>query len=100
MSEIDEIYSNINMEHGMNSYNKHELVIENCSLHGHNPNCGDDLTLHIDFKDDKIHDISFTGVGCAISQSSTSVMTDVLRGKTIKDAKQIVEIFPKGGFWF
>lgn len=95
MSEIDEIYSNIIMEHGINSQNKHILNDENCSLHGHNPNCGDDIILHIKFDDGKIQDMSFTGVGCAISQSSTSVMIDVLKDKTVAEAKQIANIFVK-----
>ena len=95
MSEIDEIYSNIIMEHGMNSCNKHELDEETCSVHGHNPNCGDDLTIHLKFDGNKIKDMSFTGSGCAISQSSTSVMIDVLRDKTVQEAKQIANIFVK-----
>ena len=95
MSEIDDIYTSIVMEHSANSQNRHELTSENCSLHGHNPNCGDDITLHIDFENNLIKDMSFTGSGCAISQSSTSVMIDVLRGKTIEEAKKIVDIFCK-----
>ena len=95
MSEIDEIYSNIIMEHGINSHNKHDLQDETCAIHGHNPNCGDDITLHIKLNDNMIEDMSFTGSGCAISQSSTSVMLDLLKEKTINEAKQIVNIFIK-----
>lgn len=93
MSEIDDIYTSIIMEHSANSTNRHELECENCSLHGHNPNCGDDITLHIEFDNGKIKDMSFTGSGCAISQSSTSIMIDVLRGKTVDESKKIVKIF-------
>lgn len=95
MSEIEDVYTSIVMEHSTNSQNKHELEGENCSLHGHNPNCGDDITLHINFENNLIKDLSFTGSGCAISQSSTSVMIDVLRGKTIEEAKKIVDVFCK-----
>lgn len=83
------------MEHSMNSQNHHELDGETCKVHGHNPNCGDDITLHLNVSDGTIKDLSFTGSGCAISQSSTSVMIDVLRGKTIEQAKQIADIFCK-----
>ena len=93
MSEIEQIYTSIIMEHSTNSQNRHELEGETCSLHGHNANCGDDITLHIIFDGDKIADLSFTGSGCAISQSSTSVMADVLRGKTASEAKQIAQSF-------
>lgn len=93
MSEIDDIYTNIIMEHSMNSQNRHLLPAETCSVHGHNPNCGDDIVLHILFDGDKIKDLSFTGSGCAISQSSTSVMADVLRGKTMAQANQIIDAF-------
>lgn len=93
MENLDDVYTEIIMEHSMNSQNKHELIDETCSVHGHNPNCGDDITLHIKLIDDKIDDISFSGSGCAISQSSTSIMIDTLRGKSIEEAKKIVNIF-------
>ena len=60
---------------------------------GHNPNCGDEIKLEVKLNGDVIEDMAFTGHGCAISQSSTSVMIDVLKGKTIKEAKDIIETF-------
>ncbi len=93
--ELTEIYNNIVMEHGLNSSNKHNLENQNCSYHGHNPNCGDDITLHLNIENGIIKDLSFTGEGCSISQSSTSVMIDLLRGKTIDKAKQLIDIFIK-----
>lgn len=90
---MDEIYNEIIMEHGMNSYNKKKLVEADCSEIGHNPNCGDEITLEIKFDGDKIKDMAFTGHGCAISQASTSVMIDTLKGKTINEAKEIIKIF-------
>ena len=95
MSEIDELYTEIIMEHSRDERHKHLIDNETCSVHGHNPNCGDDITLHIKLSGDKIDDLSFSGYGCAISQSSTSVMIDTLKGKTIDEAKQIVDIFVK-----
>lgn len=93
MENIEEIYSNIIMEHSMQPCHKHELQCETCTAHGYNPNCGDDITLHIKLADDKIESLSFTGSGCAISQSSTDVMAEVLEGKTIKEAKELADIF-------
>ncbi len=95
MVGFDDVYNELIMEHSMNSFNKKEL--ENptgCQL-GHNPNCGDEIELQVKVKNGIIEDASFTGHGCAISQSSTSIMIDTLRGKTIEEAKKIISIFVK-----
>ena len=77
----------------MNSYNKKELENANYSEIGHNPNCGDEITLQLKVNNDIIEDMAFSGHGCAISQASTSIMIDTLKGKTIKEAKEIVKTF-------
>ena len=94
-NDLNDIYTELVMEHSANSPYKHDLDSANCSLHGHNPNCGDDITLKLEFKDDKIADASFVGQGCAISQSSTSIMLETLIGKTVDEAKNIIDIFVK-----
>ena len=93
MDELTDVYNELIMEHSMNSYNKKEL--EKCDLceKGHNPNCGDEIELQVKMNGDIIEDIAFSGHGCAISQASTSIMIDTLKGKTIKEAKQIIETF-------
>lgn len=93
MDNIEDVYNDLIMEHSMNSYNKKKL--ESCDFceKGHNPNCGDEIELQIKLDGDKIVDMAFTGHGCAISQSSTSIMIDVLKGKTVKQAKKIIETF-------
>ena len=100
MDNIEEIQSKINeeeieliMEHSMNSYNKHKLKHANKCEHGINPSCGDEIDIEIKMDGNVIEDIAFTGSGCAISQSSTSIMADVLRGKTIEEAKNIINTF-------
>ena len=94
-NDLNDIYTELVMEHSANSPYKHDLDSANCSLHGHNPNCGYDITLKLEFKDDKIADASFVGQGCAISQSSTSIMLETLIGKTVDEAKTIIDIFVK-----
>ena len=93
MSELDDLYNEMIMEHSMNSYNKKTL--EDCDFieKGHNPNCGDEIELQLKLNGDIIEDMAFTGHGCAISQSSTSIMIDVLRGKTISEARDIIKTF-------
>ena len=96
MEELD-IYNELLMEHAYSKRNKKELEhYDSCSL-GHNPNCGDEIKLEVKLSDDKqvLEDMSFTGHGCAISQASTSIMIDVLKGKNIKEAKEIIDIYFK-----
>jgi len=93
MDDLEQIYNDLIMEHSMNSYNKKNLdSCDFCEM-GHNPNCGDEIKLEIKLNGDIIEDMAFTGHGCAISQSSTSVMIDVLKGKTIKEAKDVIKTF-------
>ena len=93
MESLDEIYNDLIMEHSMNSSNKKELdKCDYCEM-GHNPNCGDEITLELKLDGNKIEDMAFTGHGCAISQASTSIMIDTLRGKTIEEAKEIIKTF-------
>ena len=93
MSEIDEMYNDLIMEHSMNSYNKRKLKNANYEEIGHNPNCGDEITLEVSLNGDKIEDMAFSGHGCAISQASTSIMIDTLKGKTVKEAQDIIKTF-------
>ena len=93
MEDLTDVYNELIMEHSMNSYNKKKLKNADYSEIGHNPNCGDEITLEIKLDGDIIKDMAFTGHGCAISQASTSIMIDTLKGKTVKQAQEIVKIF-------
>lgn len=93
MEDLTDVYNDLIMEHSMNSYNKKKLKNADYSEIGHNPNCGDEITLELKLNGDKIEDMAFSGHGCAISQASTSIMIDTLRGKTIEEAKEIIKTF-------
>ena len=93
MEDLTDVYNDLIMEHSMNSYNKKKLEKADYSEIGHNPNCGDEITLELKLNGNKIEDMAFTGHGCAISQASTSIMIDTLRGKTIEEAKEIIKTF-------
>lgn len=95
MDNLESMYTDIIMEQSTATYNKHELNDKTDSEHGHNPSCGDDITLEIKMDGDKISDLAFTGHGCAISQASTSIMIDVLKGKSKDEALKLIEIFLK-----
>ena len=93
MDDLDSIYTDVIMEHSTATYNKHKLQDATNSEHGHNPSCGDDITLEIKKDGDIITDLAFTGHGCAISQASTAIMIDLLKGKTVEQATKLISIF-------
>ena len=81
---MEDVYNDLIMEHSMNSYNKKKLDNADFEEMGHNPNCGDEISLEIKLNGDLIEDLAFMGHGCAISQASTSVMIDTLKGKSFE----------------
>lgn len=95
MTDLDTIYTDVIMEQSTATYNKHKLEGATDSEHGHNPSCGDDITLEIIMNQNIIDDIAFTGHGCAISQASTSIMIDLLKGKTKEEALKLIDLFLK-----
>jgi len=95
MDELNSIYTDVIMEHSTATYNKHKLDNATGDEHGHNPSCGDDITLQLIMEGDIIKDLAFTGHGCAISQASTSIMIDLLKGKTKDEALKLINIFLK-----
>lgn len=95
MNGFDEIYSDLIMEHSTNSRNKRDMDKPTFCQLGHNPNCGDEIELQVKIENGIVKDASFSGHGCAISQSSTSIMIDTLKGKSVEEAKKLIEIFIK-----
>lgn len=93
MDNLDSIYTDIVMEHSTATYNKHKIENATDNEHGHNPSCGDDITLEIIMEGDIIKDLAFTGHGCAISQASTSIMIDLFKGKSKEEALKMIDIF-------
>ncbi|MBR3002651.1 MAG: SUF system NifU family Fe-S cluster assembly protein [Clostridia bacterium] len=93
MEDLTDVYNELIMEHSMNSYNKKKLEHANFCEIGHNPNCGDEITLELKMNGNIIEDMAFSGHGCAISQASTSIMIDTLKGKTVEEAKEIIKTF-------
>lgn len=93
MEDLTQVYNELIMEHSMNSYNKRKLGEVDYSEIGHNPNCGDEITLELKLNGNVIEDMAFNGHGCAISQASTSIMIDTLKGKSVEEAKEIIKTF-------
>ena len=94
MYDLQELYQDVLMDHNRRPRNFQKLDDANRSAEGFNPLCGDQVTLYLKVDhDDKIEDIGFQGVGCAISKASASMMTDVVKGLSIKDAEAIFDSF-------
>ena len=83
MMNLQQLYTDLILEYNRDTTNKRKLACPTISEHGHNPSCGDDITLEVLLKDGVIDDLAYTGSGCAISQASTAMMAELLRGKTV-----------------
>lgn len=91
--DLNTIYTQLIMEHNKSAHNRRELDSPDLSERGHNPSCGDDITLDIKLEDGIIKDSAFHGHGCAISQASTSIMIDLIKGRKVEEAVSLVETF-------
>lgn len=90
--DLRALYEEVILDHNRNPRNfgrKPEGC--NCSAHGHNPLCGDEVQVNLAIKDGVIEDITFEGHGCAISTASASLMTEALKGKSEEEASAIFE---------
>jgi nitrogen fixation NifU-like protein len=87
--ELRELYQDIILDHGRHPRNFHPLEHPTHLARGHNPLCGDRVTVYLAVEGDRIADVSFEGRGCAISTAAASLMTEVLKGKSIEDAKKL-----------
>src|SRR5210317_1820083 len=91
---IKELYQEIILEHGKNPRNLRKTENFNKDAQGKNPLCGDNVHIYLKLNDQKkVEDISFEGSGCAISMASASIMTDLIKGKSDNEAKEIIEDF-------
>jgi nitrogen fixation NifU-like protein len=88
-ASLDALYQEIILDHNRRPRNFHEMPGASCSADGRNPNCGDELTIWVRFDGDQVADISFKGVGCAISRASASLMTQAVKGKSRAEAEEL-----------
>lgn len=93
MSDLRELYQEVILDHSKNPRNFGHHEPSNREARGHNPLCGDQLTIWALVKDGRIEDVSFEGRGCAISVASASLMTDMLKGHTVEEAEEVFKRF-------
>ncbi|CAB4544242.1 unannotated protein [freshwater metagenome] len=93
MMQLDNLYQEVILDHYKNPQNKVLDPNSDAQVHHVNPSCGDEITLGVRLDGDKVLSISWEGVGCSISQASTSIASDLLTGKTLEQARRISEDF-------
>ena len=91
--DLRELYQDIILDHGQKPRNFGMIEHPSHFARGHNPLCGDRVTVFLKVEDDRIVDVSFEGKGCAISIASSSLMTEVLKGKSLEEAHLLFEAF-------
>ena len=93
MSDLRELYQEVILDHNKRPRNFGPLPGGNHHAKGHNPLCGDRITVHVHVDEGVIRDVRFEGAGCAISRASASLMTDAVKGKPIAEAERLFEEF-------
>jgi len=93
MMDLRELYQDIILDHGRHPRNFRKIAHPTHCAHGHNPLCGDRVTVYLSLDGDYIADVAFQGRGCAISTAAASLMTEVLKGKTVEEARALFAQF-------
>jgi len=93
LDDLRDLYQEVVFDHNRNPRNFRKMEDADRTVEGHNPLCGDRITLYLKFDDGRIADVSFQGQGCAISTASASLMTEIVKGKTIEEAEHLFEAF-------
>jgi len=92
--DLKELYQDIIVEHGKSPRNFGKCNGHNHEAKGHNPLCGDQVQVYLKLNDNKkVEKLTFEGSGCAISMASTSIMTELIKGKSSLSAKNIINAF-------
>lgn|SRR5690554_1131615 len=93
MHNLEQLYRQVIMDHYKNPRNKGLVGLPH--VHLYNPSCGDDITVEAKIIDDVIQEIHHEGSGCSICCSSASVMSEVLTGKRVQEANEVIQSFFK-----
>jgi len=87
MSDLRELYQEIILDHNRQPRNFHGMANATSHADGHNPLCGDKITVFLRVEDGVVKDVSFQGSGCAISTASASLMTESIKGKRLEEVE-------------
>ncbi|HUY16850.1 MAG TPA: SUF system NifU family Fe-S cluster assembly protein [Acidimicrobiales bacterium] len=96
MSNLEDLYREIILDHYRSPRNRGELASPPAHrVEGFNPLCGDEVVVYLDVRDGVLVDIKLTGHGCSISQSSSSLMSGAVKGKSLDEVNDIIDTFKK-----
>ncbi len=93
MSDLSDLYQEVILDHNKRPRNFHELAGASHHALGHNPLCGDRMTVYLRMDGDTLADVSFVGSGCAISKASASMMTEGVKGRSRPQAERLFSLF-------
>jgi len=91
--ELDSLYQEVILDHYKHPLHKGLSEEKTVQVHHVNPSCGDEITLNLQLDGDRVSDVTWDGVGCSISQASSSIMSDLVHGKTLSEAFLILDSF-------
>jgi nitrogen fixation protein NifU and related proteins len=92
---LEDLYREVILDHYRSPRNKGHLDAPDATAEGVNPLCGDEITLELNLSDGVVSDVAIDGQGCSISQSSASMMTEAIKGKTREEIDELVRGFRK-----
>ena len=92
-AELDDLYRDIIIDHYRHPRHKGHLDAPSATHEGLNPLCGDEVTVEVKVDGDRVADIAYTGSGCSISQSSASMMTEAVDGKSLEETRRLIGDF-------
>jgi len=93
MSDWNDLYLEVILDHNKNPRNNTELELYTHEAKGHNPLCGDKISIQIILENEKVKEAKFTGSGCAISTASASILTETIKGKNRDEVESLFENF-------
>lgn len=93
MVNLESLYQELILDHYKNPLNKGLASGPSVSVHHVNPSCGDEVDLNLIVDGQQIVSVTWDGVGCSISQASTSVLSDLVRGKSASETLRIIDAF-------
>jgi nitrogen fixation protein NifU and related proteins len=93
MSELRELYQEVILDHYKKPRNAKKPATANHHADGHNPLCGDKISVYLDVDHNRVKEIGFEGSGCAISTASASLMTDAVKGKSKEEVEALFHKF-------
>jgi nitrogen fixation NifU-like protein len=87
--DLKDLYRDVIVDHNRNPRNFRAMPDADRKAEGFNPLCGDRLTLYVRIEDDRVADVSFDGSGCAISVASASLLTESVKGRTVRQVEEL-----------